>query len=596
VPLRVAETVGRWLTHPRLGVFLAILAVVLTLPSLGLGWQLDDHTYRFILLGEGPGRMTPLRTFDLLNGDPELNAELRDSGQLPWWASDTFRFSLFRYLSVLTMWLDYLLWPDSPVLMHAQSLLWFALLALAVFALYRQLFGATAVAGLAAVLYVLDDARAGPAVWLANRNALTAALFGVICLWAHDRWRRGGWKAGAVLAPLCLALSLASGEIGLGAAAYLAAHAAFLERGTLARRLAAVAPHGAVGALWAGIYRAFGYGVEGSSLYLDPVGDTPAYLRALPYRAAVELMGQWSPIPADAGAFVPDRTRLFMWIAAIGVIAIVAWAVAPLLRRDALSRFWGAGMLLSLLPVVSTFPSNRLLTFAGLGGMGLLAQFLSGVLVSADRLPRTVFARACARALAWAFVVTHLLIAPIGLALGSESTRMLGEAEQTAVATVPDDPAIADQDLVVVNAPDFLIYVAHIKALKHLVGKPYAPRIWALAPTPVPLTVSRPGERTLDIRMHGGLFAGPLGELFHDPRRLLLPGTRVELGGLTVTVLETAPSGDVLAARFDFAVPLEDGSLRLLRWEDGGYVPFAPPAVGRAVELPAARGVLDRFR
>jgi len=582
--------------HPRLGIHLAVLALVLTLPSLWLGWQLDDHTYRFVLEGKAEGTMTPLRAFTLLQGDPEFNRQLIDRGHLPWWTAERFRIAFFRYFTVLTMWLDYRLWPDSPVLMHAHSLLWVALLAVAVVALYRQLHGATAVAGLAALLYVIDDARAIPAAWLANRNALTATLFGVSCLWAHDRWRRGGWRPGALLGPLFLALALASGEMGLGAVAYLAAHALFLDRGSALRRAKGLWAPGAVLAGWIAVYRALGYGVEGSAMYLDPAGNPLAWLRALPTRAAFLLLGQWSPIPADAGPFLSAGARHGLLIVALAVIATVAWALAPLLRRDRLARFWATGMLLSLVPVVATFPSNRLLMFVGLGAMGLLAQFLAGVFGGAGWLPAARPWRRGLRGLAWAFVVTHLLIAPLGLVLGSATTRLLGESEKVAAASVPDDTRIAGQDLVIVNAPDYLLYVAHIPALKHYAGRPWAPRMRALAPTPVPLSLHRVDSRTLDVHMDGGLFAGPLSGLFRDERNPLRAGDRITLTGLTITVLAADPEGDVLAARFEFGVPLEDPSLRWVRWEEDGYVPFPSPPVGSTVELPAARGMVDRYR
>jgi hypothetical protein len=456
--------------------------------------------------------------------------------------------------------------------------------------------GPSVVAGLAALLYMLDDARAVPAVWLANRNALTATVFGVLCLWAHDRWRRGAWRPGATLGPLLLALSLASGEMGVGTVAYLAAHALCLDRGSPARRIAALAPHAAVLAIWAVIYRVLGYGVAGSALYLDPMGSPLAFLRALPYRAVFELLGQWTPIAAEAGSFLADDVQGVLWIVGLVTIAAIGWAVWPLLRRDALARFWALGMLLSLVPVAGTFPSNRLLMFVGLGGMGLLAMFLVGVFQKADWLPRTRVRPILLRALGWVFIASHLLIGPLGLVLGSAGTRALGESEQAAIATIPADPGIADQDLVVVNAPDFLIYVVHIPALKFHAGQPYPPRIRALAPAPVPLDIERPDERTLDIRLGGSLFTGPLSPLFRDLRRPLQTGDRIELTDLTITILEATREGDVLAVRFAFAVPLEDASLRWVRWEGDGYVPFTPPPVGGTMELPAARGFIDQYR
>ncbi len=109
-------------------------------------------------------------------------------------------------------------------------------------------------------------------------------------------------------------------------------------------------------------------------------------------------------------------------------------------------------------------------------------------------------------------------------------------------------------------------------------------------------TLSAPDERTLDIRLGGSLFTGPLSPLFRDLRRPLQTGDRIELTDLTITLLEATREGDVLAVRFAFAVPLEDASLRWVRWEGDGYVPFTPPPVGGTMELPAARGFIDQYR
>jgi len=49
-----------------------------------------------------------------------------------------------------------------PAVMHAHSLMWFGLLVVAVTLLYRRLMGLTLAAGLAALLYAVDDAHGMP--------------------------------------------------------------------------------------------------------------------------------------------------------------------------------------------------------------------------------------------------------------------------------------------------------------------------------------------------------------------------------------------------------------------------------------------------
>ena len=60
--------------------------------------------------------------------------------------------------------------------------------------LYRRILGPTWVAGLAALLYAIDEAHAAPAAYIANRNALIATCFGVLCLLCFARARQERWR------------------------------------------------------------------------------------------------------------------------------------------------------------------------------------------------------------------------------------------------------------------------------------------------------------------------------------------------------------------------------------------------------------------
>jgi len=245
------------LQHRRLPVAAGALAAVLLLPALWGGFQLDDHLQRFRLLGLGD---PAIRLFVFYDGDVAANRVQMEEGTLPWWASPDLRHANFRYLSVLSMQLDYLLWPDSPALMHLHSLVWLGLCVGVAAALYRRLFGredpgALWAAGLAALLYALDDAHSLPAAYIANRNALLATFFGLLCLECHARWRDDGWRAGGVLAPCCLALSLLSAELGVSTLALLGAWVLVLDRGSWRERLLSLLPQAGVAFGWFLAYR-----------------------------------------------------------------------------------------------------------------------------------------------------------------------------------------------------------------------------------------------------------------------------------------------------------------------------------------------------
>src|SRR6185503_5819166 len=186
-----------------------------------------------------------------------------------------------------------------PFVMHAQNLLWYGVLAGAAALLYRRLLSPGWAAGLAALFYAADDAHGHAVGWISNRSALMAAAFATLALVMHDRWRRDGFRAGAVLSPLFLLLGLASSELALGVAGYFVAHAVLLDPAPRARRALAALSWLLPLAAWATAYRLLGHGVWRSGLYVDPLIQPLRFARALLERTSVLLLGQLGFPPSD---------------------------------------------------------------------------------------------------------------------------------------------------------------------------------------------------------------------------------------------------------------------------------------------------------
>ena len=181
-----------------LPLLVAALAALLAVSSVGNGLIMDDYYHRAVLLHGSPFRELlgpPADMFCFFRGDPVRMGRIMDLGVFPWWTDPTLKAEMLQALTVLTHQLDYALWPDSPALMHAQNLFWLGTSVAAVAVFYRRMMGPTWVAAVAAFLYAVDDVR-GPTVgFIANRNSLVAATFGVSALICHDCWRRGGPRA-----------------------------------------------------------------------------------------------------------------------------------------------------------------------------------------------------------------------------------------------------------------------------------------------------------------------------------------------------------------------------------------------------------------
>jgi hypothetical protein len=599
----------RLLGHPRLPLFLAIIAVLLCIPSLWLGFQWDDHYIRLVLMRPAPipeWERSPLELFSFYPGDGEFTLTAMDRGTAPWWTKLELHLAFFRPLTGITHWIDFRLWPGHPWVMHLHSLLWFGAAIAVAGLMYRRLLLPPWVAGLAALFFAIDDAHGMPAVWIANRNACIGALFGFVALIAHDRWRRHGWRPGRVAAPLALLLGLLAGEIALATVAYLVAYALFLDRDRWLGRLGSLVPSGLVCIGWWFGYRWLGYGAGGSAMYVDPGASPLEFARAAVERAPLLFFGQWA-LPSQYYLLLSQRATEVMWLVAVGLVAAIGFLLWPLIRRDRMARFFAFGMIFSLLPACATLPGDRLLFLAGFGGMGLLAQFVAGVRGRAEWLPRFPVWRVLAHGAVWVLLVIHLVFAPVLLLRASAHVKALGDVIERAADSLPADPAVVDQQLLIVNTPSTFIS-AYGVLIQFLDGRPTAPRIMTLGSSIHPIGVSRPAENLLVVRPEGGFLAprgSPVpGQEAEQPPfdyRYMFPvfdplyrdatpmqeGERIELTGLTVEIMTVTEDGRPHEVAFRFDRSLDDPSLRWLEWDDGVYVPFVLPPVGESVTLPA---------
>jgi hypothetical protein len=557
-------------------VFLAVLAaVLLNLPSIPTGWYLDDLVHRAQFLEVGPmtdsSNMTH-RMYDFLSGDPKDTLAYKNLGVLPWWADDKLKIRFWRPLSSLTHVADYAIWPESAPLMHAHSVVWLAGLVAMTALLYRRLIAAPLVAGLAALLYALDDAHGMPVAFLANRNAIVATFFGVLSLWLHDRFRRDGWAAGSFLSPLAFLAALLSGESGIGIAPYLLGYALFLERRSGLARFASIAPHAAVGIVWLVVYQAGGYGTSGSAFYLDPVGQPGEWFRAFLIRAPLLLLGQWF-LPPSSFAFAWTKAQTLVVVAfGAAFLALFFSFLIPTLRDDATARFFAFGMLLAVVPITAGFPHDRLLFFVGIGGMGLLAMLLV-------RLFDRSLTGWGGRLLGFALVVAHFVVAPplqvlMGTSLASQEPIYAGPPR-----SLPPDPKLEEQRLVVVNPPN-AFYGQYTLVVRAFDGQPVPKSLLMLAPGTTALVLERPSSNTLVIEAQDGWLRSPFDNVYRDPSRPFPPDYRIELSDVRIQVMEWTADGAPKRVEFTFARELEDDSLRWVLYEEGRYVPFDVPAAG----------------
>lgn len=573
------------LTNPRTRLFAVVLGSVLALTSVGSRLALDDYVLGLAARGapEIPGfAQENFDLFTFTTGRAKDNLELIEQGfLLPWWTDPELKIAFFRPLTSLTHRLDFALWPDSPRVMYAHSLAWFALLLALVAVLYKRLEIDPKLATLALVLYALDDAHGAALSWLSNRNALLATIFGVLALILHDRSRKSRSWPLAAAAAASIGLGLLAGEFTLGALAYLLAYALFLEQGTLARRLGSLWPYGAVLVCWRIGYQSFDYGARGSGAYVDPSSDALTFLSVLPAKLAVLYNGALAAPAAETAFFGPvwHRPWIVAWAACVCVVAgALFW---PALRRDALARFWLCGALLAAIPVSASFPSDRLLFFVGLGLMALLARVFCRELEERARGGLSALRRAAVIG----FAGLHLLAAPLLLPLRAGQMQLIGSLLQQANASIPSSPGVERQSVVLLGPPAD-IFASYVQPARAWAGEPRPAHLYWLASASSAIEVQRSAPNQLRLRPAEGFLFAPLEQHYRGAVRSLPAGTEVVLSRMTARVMTSTPDGRPHEVEFTFREPLEASSYVFMRWEAGRYVPFTVPVKGQFT-LPA---------
>jgi hypothetical protein len=273
----IVEKIQKFLAKKKLPAILALIAVVISLPTVLSGFEpLDDLRHRSKLLD--PARlppqiidtgMIPENSGKLTTVLHELHSNVytkekvqkqKDYGVLPWWTHEDYKASNWRPLDSFTHWLDYRFYPNTPALIHLHNLLWFGVVILLITILYRKFLAPAWLAGLAAILYLLDDSNCIPAAWIANRNLLIALAFTVLTILAHHKWRRDNSALAGFLALVCLLCSLLATEAGIAAFVYLFAYVVAIDRARWFKRALSLLPALIVIVLWRLLYNHLGHG------------------------------------------------------------------------------------------------------------------------------------------------------------------------------------------------------------------------------------------------------------------------------------------------------------------------------------------------
>jgi len=472
-------------------------------------------------------------------------------------------------------------------LMHLHSIAWYVALIVVVTRLYRRAFGDSAIAPLAGVLFAIDDAHAIAVGWVANRNALISTVFALLAVLAHVRWREDRWRWGLPLALVSAMLGLAGGESAVAALAYLGAWELTRGPGGLVARVKGLLPMAVVGLVYVALYAWSGSGAAGSEIYIDPLREPLAFLTRAPAKALALAGAEFIGSNADLWLVRVSWRWALVLAGVVALIVVVGllralWSTLSEVERRGL-RWLSLGAALSVVPVLATFPLNRLLLVPSVGGSAIIAAVLVHGWRSASRAVRVG-----ARVLFVPAVLLPLVAWPVNALIYRLGANV---AEREAMETGLSDEALGGRVFVFL-APD-PVAVLYPGMHRMLRGKP-PPKAWiSISFASYAHRLTRVSEREVEVEVIDGRMMESVFEQLVRSTRFPIPlGHPVPLNGASVEVIGL-DQGLPNRLRVTFDEVPERGRFTFAQWEGERLVPFVLPVVGQSVVLPKPSGLLS---
>ena len=558
------------------GFWLVVLAiVVISLPSLGVGWMDDDAIQREILANHlGGAEYGPHEAYCFAGG-PNHHAPV---WKTLWWTEPDAYTCFFRPLSSYTLAFDHWFFADNALGAHLHSFLWFSLTLAGVYALGRRLFDHR-VATIAIAIYGLANFSGSTVAWVASRHAIVTAALSALAIALYVAGREDRAHRRAALGLVVLVVSLLAGEGALGGFAFLVAYEVIRSRDALKTRVAYVAVAAMLAVVYLGFYSSLGYGANHGG-YLDPLHAPGAFVAAVPGRLIALCADAVLGAPSDYWLMPAARPLLVAFGLLGALLVLAAGRLGAEAREDSQKRslwFLLAGALLSALPSAAGILGGRVLMIPGIG----LAIAFALILHSAWERRRAL----AGLRKAGAAVVIGLLsfglfgLSPFFRVATAREFSAIDQAERELSASSLADCREAEHFLVLGTNELMVGIYAPFLLSAQVAGRAYH----HIAHSDGDLTITRLDDRRLRVSTTGGNAVA--GVLFEDVRQRPFPAhERIPAGDANILVEEASPAG-VRTFVVETARSVDDPANCWLRFDGKQLVRADIPEIGASAAI-----------
>lgn len=356
---------------------------VLMLPIVSAPFYSDDF-FHLLLLGGSEHLQRDMQgsvfgLFAFIDANPQSAEQMRQYSVLPWWAEPGFYFRFWRPVAEISHYIDFALFPKNAFVAHLHSVLLFVLLAFLFYRLTKLVAKeqSQAFLWLALVIFIFDGQHVATIAWVANRNALLAGVFGLLCVISYCQYNQGQGKKYYCLSLLMLPLALLSAEAALAIPAYLFCYTLYY-RNKLT--FISLVPPALITITWLLLHQYLGYGAEPSgNAYTNPAAHPWVFVQRLFERLPVYLFSQMTSSPAGAywtiEGWLPGFKKVYL-IGALVILPLFIYWLIPALKTSKFLRFSFLAMVLTALPACLANPQDRLSLMQSIASAWLFAGFM----------------------------------------------------------------------------------------------------------------------------------------------------------------------------------------------------------------------------
>lgn len=591
-------------------VVLMALGVGLRREALLTGFVADDYAQLGMLEGKYPVPRSPLNLYNFSDGSVHEGRILMRGGFYPWWSHPRLRLTMLRPLASGMIWLDFQMFGNNPLAYHLHTLAWWlAMLAAVAGLFYRLLRLPVALLGFA--FFALDEAHGLPLAWIANRCAIVSTTLCVCALMSHIRFRETQRVRWAIVTAIVFSVALGFGEYALCGFGYFAGYELIARNEPLRARFVALWSTALPSLVYGVMWIALDCGPRHSGLYLAPNTDPLHFVLAIAQRVPVMYADlvlavrsefwtfgfPWSPLLHQWG-WVSEawlwslepwrRVHVFIGVGALLLLTGIVRAT-PRTAPYRNVRWLLVGSLMSVLPIVGSFPSSRLLLVALVG----FAPTVSALVVSSLQQVRTRAMVAPLRtyglAALGALLGAYHLVVPAWLTREEVVGLYIGRVFElrAALEMEVDDALLPHQDLVILASLGGGTST-YLPLVRQRFGKTVPRNCWVLSLTPAPHVLYRDAVNSFTLAPVAGytMVSTSPEQLMRDPAIPFRIGEKVDLGAMAVTVM-ALEYGRPKTIRVEFDTPLEDPSLLFALPMARRIGRVVMPAIGTAIQLPA---------